>query len=49
MRYWLIDLPARLVDTAFLLYLVVIAALAIACFVSVGLTVMGYALGLPLR
>lgn len=48
LRYWLIELPARIVDTVGLLYLVVLTALVIACFVSVGLTVLAYLSGFPL-
>jgi hypothetical protein len=47
-RRYLIDWPARILDTAWLLYLVLIAALTLACFTAVGLTVLAYLLGFPL-
>lgn len=47
-RYWLIDLPARIVTIGWRGYLVLIAGLALLCYVNVALALLFYALGIRL-
>jgi hypothetical protein len=48
MRYWLIDLPARLVDRAAYLYLLVLAAMTVIALLTAALWLLAVLLGFPL-
>ena len=48
MRFWLIDLPARIVDALYVLYLVVLAGAGVTCLIVAGLWLVLGLLGFPL-